>query len=67
MTLPQAVLLDRDGTLIEDRHYLSDPEGVVLLPGVGEGLARLAAAVPGLALAVVAGVRVVALTRFAPQ
>lgn len=44
MTLPQAVLLDRDGTLIEDRHYLSDPEGVVLLPGVGEGLARLAAA-----------------------
>lgn len=39
-----AVLLDRDGTLIEDRHYLSDPAGVSLLPGVGEGLARLAAA-----------------------
>ncbi len=35
------ILLDRDGTLIEDRHYLSDPEGVALLPGVGEGLARL--------------------------
>ena len=35
------VLLDRDGTLIEERHYLHDPEGVVLLPGVGEGLHRL--------------------------
>ncbi len=38
------VLLDRDGTLIEDRHYLHDPSGVVLLPGVGEGLRALAAA-----------------------
>lgn len=36
-----AVLLDRDGTLIEDRHYLADPQGVTLLPGVGEGLALL--------------------------
>lgn len=44
MTLPQAILLDRDGTLIEDRHYLYDPAGVVLLPGVGKGLARLSAA-----------------------
>ena len=35
------VLLDRDGTLIEERHYLHDPEGVVLLPGVGEGLCQL--------------------------
>ena len=39
-----AILLDRDGTLIEDRHYLSDPAGVCLLPGVGKGLAKLAAA-----------------------
>ncbi|MBO4793581.1 MAG: HAD-IIIA family hydrolase, partial [Deltaproteobacteria bacterium] len=38
------VLLDRDGTLIEDRHYLHDPAGVVLLPGVGEGLKALAEA-----------------------
>lgn len=36
-----AVLLDRDGTLIEDRHYLADPAGVALLPGVGPALARL--------------------------
>jgi len=36
-----AVFLDRDGTLIEERHYLSDPEGVVLLPGVTTALLRL--------------------------
>jgi D-glycero-D-manno-heptose 1,7-bisphosphate phosphatase len=36
--LPQAVFLDRDGTLIENRHYLASPEGVALLPGVREGL-----------------------------
>lgn len=39
-----SILLDRDGTLIEDRHYLSDPSGVSLLPGVGESLSRLARA-----------------------
>lgn len=38
------LLLDRDGTVIEDRHYLSDPEGVSLLPGVGPALGRLARA-----------------------
>lgn len=42
--LPQAVFLDRDGTVMEDRHYLSDPAGVVLLPGAGEALGRLCAA-----------------------
>ncbi len=36
------ILLDRDGTVIHDRHYLADPEGVELLPGVGEALALLA-------------------------
>lgn len=36
-----AVLFDRDGTVIFDRHYLSDPEGVELIPGTGEALARL--------------------------
>ena len=29
-----ALFLDRDGVLIEDRHYLSDPTGVALCPGV---------------------------------
>ncbi len=36
-----AVFLDRDGTLIEDRNYLAHPDGVVLLPGVVDGLKRL--------------------------
>ncbi len=40
----RSVFLDRDGTLIEDRHYLADPAGVVLLPGAAAALARLAGA-----------------------
>lgn len=36
-----SILFDRDGTLIEDRHYLSDPEGVCLLLGVGKSLEQL--------------------------
>ncbi|WP_461210765.1 D-glycero-alpha-D-manno-heptose-1,7-bisphosphate 7-phosphatase [Desulfocurvus sp. DL9XJH121] len=40
----QNVILDRDGTVIRDRHYLSDPDGVELLPGAARGLARLAGA-----------------------
>lgn len=39
-----AVFLDRDGTLIEERSYLADPDGVRLLPGVAEGLRALRAA-----------------------
>ncbi|MCI0461149.1 MAG: HAD family hydrolase [Gemmataceae bacterium] len=35
------VVLDRDGTLIVERHYLSDPGQVELLPGVAAGLSRL--------------------------
>ena len=35
------VLLDRDGTLIVDRHYLASPEQVELLPGVATGLRQL--------------------------
>lgn len=38
------ILLDRDGTVIHDRHYLKDPEQVELLPGALEGLRRLSAA-----------------------
>ena len=38
MSVSCAVLLDRDGTLIEDKHYLSEPSGVALLPGVGPAL-----------------------------
>lgn len=39
-----AVLFDRDGTVIFDRHYLSDPAGVELIPGTGEALAKLGGA-----------------------
>jgi D-glycero-D-manno-heptose 1,7-bisphosphate phosphatase len=37
----RAVFLDRDGTLIEDRHYLRDPEQVNIFPGVPEALGKL--------------------------
>jgi D-glycero-D-manno-heptose 1,7-bisphosphate phosphatase len=36
------VILDRDGTLIVERHYLSDPAQVELLPGTVKGLQLLA-------------------------
>ncbi len=39
----QALFVDRDGTLIEDKHYLSDPKGVCLLPTVGEALQKIVA------------------------
>ncbi len=37
-----AVFLDRDGTVIVEKHYLHDPAGVELLPGVVAGLRRMA-------------------------
>ena len=45
------VALDRDGTLIEERPYLSDPAQVALLPNAGAGLRLLRRA--GLKLALV--------------
>ena len=47
----RAVFLDRDGTINVDPGYLSHPDQMVLLPGVGEALARLSRA--GFALIVV--------------
>ena len=41
MDTEHAVFLDRDGTLIEDTGYLSDPAEVRVLPGVIEALRRL--------------------------
>ena len=35
------VVLDRDGTIIEEREYLSEPEQVALLAGVGTALREL--------------------------
>jgi D-glycero-D-manno-heptose 1,7-bisphosphate phosphatase len=37
----RAVFLDRDGTLIEEREYLSRPELVAIFPGAGPALRRL--------------------------
>lgn len=34
----KAWFLDRDGTIIEDKHYLSNPDDIVILPGVTEAL-----------------------------
>jgi D-glycero-D-manno-heptose 1,7-bisphosphate phosphatase len=43
MTAPlDTVLLDRDGTVIEDVPYIADPEQVRLIPGAGEALGLLA-------------------------
>lgn len=39
----QAVFLDRDGTLIEDRHFVGAVDQVALLPGTREALSRLLA------------------------
>jgi histidinol-phosphate phosphatase family protein len=36
-----AVFLDRDGTIIVEKNYLSAPDQVMLLDGVVDGLARL--------------------------
>jgi histidinol-phosphate phosphatase family protein len=39
--LPTAVFLDRDGTIIEDRSYISDPREVALLPGIADAISRI--------------------------
>lgn len=38
----RAVFLDRDGTIIEDRGYVRDPDDVVLLPGAADAIRKLA-------------------------
>lgn len=51
MTRGRFVVLDRDGTIIIERHYLADPERVELIPRVASGLRQLSAM--GLGLVVV--------------
>jgi D-glycero-D-manno-heptose 1,7-bisphosphate phosphatase len=51
MSTRRFVLLDRDGTIIVEKHYLSDPEDVELIPGAADALRRLSDL--GLGLAVV--------------
>lgn len=38
--MSKALFLDRDGTLIFDKHFLADPEGVELIPGTAAALRR---------------------------
>jgi D-glycero-D-manno-heptose 1,7-bisphosphate phosphatase len=38
--MSKALFLDRDGTLILDKHYLADPAGVELIPGIPAALQR---------------------------
>jgi histidinol-phosphate phosphatase family protein len=42
--LRPAALLDRDGTIIVDAHYIADPGRVALLPGAADAIRLLAAA-----------------------
>lgn len=51
MSARRFVVLDRDGTLVVERHYLSDPAELELTEGAADGLRRLAAL--GLGLVVV--------------
>lgn len=39
--LVPAVFIDRDGTLIEDKHYLADPHKIAFIGGALEGVSRL--------------------------
>jgi histidinol-phosphate phosphatase family protein len=39
--LPQAVFLDRDGTIMEDAHYIKSPDQVRLLPGAAAAVRRI--------------------------
>jgi histidinol-phosphate phosphatase family protein len=42
MTNRRFVILDRDGTIIEERHYISDPDQVELIPDAARSLRQLA-------------------------
>ncbi len=40
-SLPSVVFLDRDGTIIEDTHFINDPKAVRLIPGAAKAIAAL--------------------------
>lgn len=44
MSVLRNILLDRDGTIIKDRHYLCRPEQIEILPGAAGSLRRLSQA-----------------------
>jgi histidinol-phosphate phosphatase family protein len=40
-SVPDAVFLDRDGTIMEDAHYIKSPKQVRLLPGAAAAVRRI--------------------------
>lgn len=60
-----AIFLDRDGTLVESRHYPTEPDQLVLYPGVAAELRRLQAA--GFRLVLITNQAGVALGLIQPQ
>jgi D-glycero-D-manno-heptose 1,7-bisphosphate phosphatase len=53
----RAALLDRDGTIIVDEHYLADPARVALLPGAADAIRLLASAgVPSIVCSNLSGI-----------
>ncbi len=64
MTMRGIVFLDRDGTLIEDVGYLSDPALLAEIPGAAAALRRLSAA--GFRLAVLSNQAGLAKGKFGP-
>ena len=50
MTAKRFAIFDRDGTLIVERNYLSDPAQVELIPGAAQALKALSDAGVGLAI-----------------
>ena len=57
MSRSRYVVLDRDGTVIQERHYLADPEQVELIDSAAEGMRRMRAL--GLGLIVITNQSVV--------
>jgi D-glycero-D-manno-heptose 1,7-bisphosphate phosphatase len=50
MTAKRFAIFDRDGTLVVERNYLSDPARVELIPGTAQALRKLTEAGIGLAI-----------------
>jgi D-glycero-D-manno-heptose 1,7-bisphosphate phosphatase len=62
---PAVAFLDRDGTIIEDRHYLADPQGVALLPAAAGALRAMAST--GMRLVVISNQSGVGRGRISPE
>lgn len=62
MALTPAIFLDKDGTVLQDVPYNTDPEKMVFAPGACEGLARLSAL--GLPLIIITNQPGIALGKF---